>query len=60
MTDSVVLPGVGGGMKSMNETYWGELKKKMIYLSIFGYTLSSLGELREKTHTNDFQSDSCE
>lgn len=34
MTDSVVLPGVGGGMKSMNETYWGELKKKD-YLSFY-------------------------
>jgi len=27
---------------------WGKKKKKMIYLPIFGYTLSSLGELGEK------------
>lgn len=39
MTDSVVLPGVGAGKKSMNEASWGG--GKMIYPSIFGFTLGS-------------------
>lgn len=45
MADSGILPGLRGREGNQRMKHIGGNMKKMIYVSIFGYTLSSLQEL---------------